>query len=123
MAGENTYLEHDGKSIDVKLSYTTPALQVALVEGWLGITVESGDSGEEVALLQDDRVYQFTVPAALTVAKGDTVYITIASVTGTHIPPDGAYSTTSGAGKVALFKAVEAKNPTTHVVCGKLIGR
>ena len=75
-----------------------------MVEGWLGIINESGDSGDERTLTSDRREYQFTIPDALDVSKGDIVYITVATVTG-HTPDDGAYTKTAGAGKVALFKA------------------
>lgn len=111
-----TYLESDGKAVNVTLSYTTKANSVAYVEGWLGITQASGDSGEVVALACDDREYQFTVPAGLSVAKGAIVYITVATVTG-HIPDDEAYTTTVGSGKVAFFKATAAKD-ANNVVTG-----
>jgi plastocyanin len=118
-AGDMTHLESDGNSVNVTLSYTVAAHEVALVEGWLGIAAQSGDSGSSIALQVDTREYQFTVPAALSVAKGDTVYITVATLTG-HKPQDAAYTTSSGAGKVPLFKATAAKD-ANHVVTGKLL--
>ena len=42
MAGENTYLESDGKSVSVTLSATVEKNQVAYVEGWLGISNDDG---------------------------------------------------------------------------------
>jgi plastocyanin len=118
-AGDTTYLESDGKSVNVSLLATVAAHTVAYVDGWLGITAQSGDSGSSVAMQVDEREYQFSVPAGLSVAKGDTVYITLASVTN-HIPQDAAYTTSSGAGKVALFKATSAKDGN-NVVTGKLL--
>lgn len=115
-----TYLETDGKAVNVQLSYTVSKDDVAYVEQWLGIAQHSGGSGDYIALAIDERVYQFTVPAALAVAKGDTVYITTASVTGTHLPPDAAYSKTAAAGKIALFKATTAQD-ANNVVTGKLL--
>ena len=100
--GANTYLESEGKSVQVDLSFTVAANQVAVVEGWLGITADSGDSGDTIALTNDRREYQFTVPD-LSLTKGDIVYIEVADLTG-HTPDDTAYSTTAGAGKVAFFK-------------------
>jgi len=114
MAGENTYLESDGKSVEVDLLYTVPEGQLAVVEGWVGVAAESGDSGDRIALSSDDREYQFTVPAALDVDKGDIVYLEVADLTG-HIPDDSAYSTSPGAGKVALFKATMDKDDNDMV--------
>lgn len=119
MAGENTYFESDGKAVNVLLSATVEKNMVAVVEGWVGITGASGDSGDYVALSVDDREYQFTVPSTLDVAKGDIVYIEVADVTG-HIPDDTAWSVTAGAGKVALFKATSAKD-ANDVVTGIML--
>lgn len=119
MAGENTYLDNDGKSVKVLLTSTVAKNQVAVVEGWLGVSSGSGDSGEEIALQIDDRAYQFSVPSALGVVKGDIVYITVADLTG-HIPDDTAYTKTAGAGKVAFFKAMEDQDDN-DVVVGRMI--
>lgn len=125
MAGEDTYLESDGKAVNVTLSYTVEAHQVAVVEGWAGITGASGDSGDVIALAVDDREYQITVPSGLTVAKGAILYLEVADLTG-HVPDDTAWSTTAGAGKVAFAKATSAKgegdlndNVVTAIMLGK----
>lgn len=117
-AGDSTYLESDGKSVNVSLLYTVPAHKVAYADGWLGISAQSGDSGSSIALQVDDREYQFTVPSGLSVSKGQIVYIDVADTTG-HVPDDTAYSTTSGANR-PLFKATADKD-ANHVVTGKLI--
>lgn len=109
MAGENTNFYSDGKSVDVDLLYTVPKGQVAVVDGWLGIAGSSGDSGDSIALLVDDREYVFSVPADLAAEKGDIIYITVADLTG-HIPDDTAYGKTAGAGAVAFFKATMDQN-------------
>lgn len=119
MAGELTYIHSDGKSIDVSLSYTVAAGQVSVVQGWLGIIEVGGASGDTVAMNVDQREYQFTVPAALAVAKGDTVYITIATLTG-HKPDDAAWTKTIGAGKVPLFKATTAQD-ANNIVHGLML--
>lgn len=119
MSGENSYLDNDGRSIDVTLTSDTDANQVAYVDGFLGILVKDGDSGETRALNIDDRAYQFTVPSSLTVNKGDTVYVDVTDLTG-HVPDDSAYYTASGSNRVALFKAFEDKDDN-DVVIGKLI--
>lgn len=116
--GADTYKNSDGKSVNVNLLYSVTARQVAVVDQFLGITAEAGESGETVALLLDPVEYQFTVPSSLSVSKGDTVYITVANLTG-HTPNDNAYSTSAGSGKVALFKATAAKD-SNHVVTGIL---
>ncbi len=119
MAGENTYLESDGKSIGVDLLYTVAAGQLAVVDGWLGIVEAGGASGDHVAMNIDQREYQYTVPASLEVAKGQIVYVEVADLTG-HKPDNSAYSTSAGAGKVAAFKATMAKN-TDNIVTGVML--
>jgi hypothetical protein len=108
MAVGDTRFESDGKAVNVTLTAAVIKGQVAVVEGWLGIAGENGAIGDTIALICDDREYQFMVPAALPVVKGDTVFVTIATVTG-HTPQDAAYTTAAGAGKLALFKATAAK--------------
>lgn len=121
MAGENSYFESDGKSVNVDLLGTVAANQLAYVDGWLGIAEVGGASGEMIALNVDMREYQFTVPSGLAVAKGAIVYIEVAEVTNGTIA-DAGYSTTAGAGKIAAFKATMAKN-TDNVVTGVLLGQ
>jgi hypothetical protein len=121
MAGENTYFESDGKSVNVDLLGTVAANQLAYVDGWLGIAEVGGVSGEMIALNVDMREYQFTVPSGLAVSKGDIVYIEVAQVTNGTIA-DAGYSTTAGAGKIAAFKATMDKN-VDNVVTGVLLGQ
>ena len=90
-----------------------------VADGWTGVAAGSGDSGDSIALIADDREYQFLVPAGLSVAKGAIVYITVATVTG-HYPDDEAYTTSAGAGKVALFKATAAKDDN-NIVTGVML--
>jgi len=117
--GADTYKESDGKSVQVDLLYSVAARQVAVVDGFLGITAEAGESGETIALLVEHAEYQFTVPSSLSVSKGDIVYIEVADVTG-HTPDSTAYSTSAGSGKVALFRATADKD-ANHVVTGIVI--
>lgn len=116
--GENTYMDSHGNAVDVDLTATVLNEQVAYVQGWLGIAAASGDSGDRIALNLDPHIYQFTVPSGLGASKGDIVYITVATVTG-HTPDDAAYSTSAGAGKIALLKATEDQDGTLLV--GKLL--
>jgi hypothetical protein len=118
--GRNTFHESDGMAVDVSLLYTVQANAVAYAQGWLGITNQSGDSGQRVSLTLDTREYQFSVPAGLAVAKGQVVYIDLSQVGTNHMPPDAAYTTTSGANRRPLFRATEDKD-VNNTVLGKLI--
>ena len=117
--GKSVYKESDGNGIHVTLTATVEGKQLAYVNGWAGITGESGNSGETIALDISGIERQFEVPAGLAVNKGDKVYIDTAQVTG-HTPNDAAYSTSSGAGKIPVFKATSAKDGN-NVVTGILI--
>lgn len=119
MAVGDTFFESDGKAVNVDLLNTVVKGQVAVVDGWAGITGQSGDSGDEIALIADNREYQFEVPSGLSVDKGDIVYLELADVTG-HTPDDSAYTTTAGAGKVAFFKATADKD-ANDIVTGILL--
>jgi hypothetical protein len=119
VAGVTTHFESDGKAVNVDLLYTVAKGAVIYVDGWLGISGGDGASGEQVALIADDREYQFEVPTGLTVEKGNIVYITVATVTG-HYPDDEAYGTTAGVGKIAFFKATADKD-ANDIVTGILL--
>ena len=110
--GEDTYLESDGRSVTVDLLYTVNAKAVAYVDGWLGISVQSGDSGEAIALSVDQREYQFTIPPSLDPAKGAIVYIDTANMDGTyqHTPArdTNGYTLTPSATTIALCKTTTA---------------
>lgn len=114
-----THLESDGKSVDVDLLYTVTKGQPIVADGWLGIAGETANSGATIALIADNREYQFLVPAGLSVSKGNIVYITVATVTG-HYPDDEAYTTSAGAGKVAFFKATADKD-ANNIVTGIML--
>jgi len=113
--GTSTHFDNAGRAVNVDLLYSVEAEQVAYVDGFLGITNRSGDSGDVIALTVDNQVYQFTFPAGLTAVKGDTVYIDTAQVTG-HIPDEAGYSTSPGSGLVALCKLVEDKDASNNAM-------
>lgn len=115
----DTFFNSDGKATDVTLTAAVIKGRVIVAQGWVGIAGENGAIGDTIALVCDDREYQFIVPAGLTVNKGDIVYITIATITG-HYPDDAAYTTAAGAGKVALFKATAAKD-ANNMVTGTML--
>jgi hypothetical protein len=119
VAGKLAYFESDGKAVNVDLLYEVAKGSVIVAEGWLGLAGEDGESGKSVALIVDNREYQFVVPAGLTVNKGDIVYITVATVTG-HYPDDEAYTTSAGAGHIAFFKATADKT-ADNIVTGIML--
>lgn len=119
VAGLEAFFESDGEAVNVTLTATVAKGAVIVVDSWVGLAGEDGVSGDVIALIADDREYQFVVPAGLAVAKGAIVYITVATVTG-HYPDDEAYTTSAGAGKVALFKATAAKD-ANNVVTGVML--
>ena len=103
-AGDNTYFEGDGKSVEVDLTSTVNTGQLAYVDSWLGIANESGDSGDSITLSVDEREYQLTVPTALAVVKGEYIWIDVTDLTG-HIPDSTAYYKATGSNRVRFFKA------------------
>jgi predicted RecA/RadA family phage recombinase len=119
MSGLLSYFDNDGKAVNVTLTAAVAKGQVVVAQGWVGIAESNGAIGDTIALAIDDRAYQITVPAALSVTKGAIVYLTLASVTG-HTPQDAAYVLAPAAGTVAFFKAMEAKD-ANNVVIGRLL--
>lgn len=119
VAGAVTWFESDGKAVNVDLTATVAKGAVIVVDGWLGIAGAAGDSGDTIALVADNREYQFKVPAGLSVSKGDIVYITVATITG-HYPDDEAYTTSAGAGHLAFFKATADKD-AANIVTGIML--
>jgi hypothetical protein len=120
--GKQTYKESDGKSLDVALvSNYVQKNQVIWAESWVGVTNESGDSGDTVSLDIAQIERQFTVPSTLSVSKGDIVYLIVANRTG-NVFADNAYTTSIGAGRIAFFKATADKD-ANHVVTGIMLGQ
>jgi len=114
MATGDFHKESDGESVTLALQYTT-AVGVAYIRGWLGLLTRAGDSGDNRAL-EIEGEYQVTVPSGLTVNVGDVVYIDTTAISGTHVPPTGAYGTSSGANKIPFLKATVAKDANNVVV-------
>lgn len=118
--GTLTWLESDGKSVEVALLYTVAKGDVIYADSWLGIANGDGVSGDNISISIDRREYQFSVPSGLSVAKGAVVYIDTAQVGSGHLPADAAWGTSSGSGKIPLFKATAAKDEN-NVVTGILL--
>lgn len=104
MAVGDTYLESDGKAVNVDLTSTVAKNQLAYVDAWLGIASDDGVSGDAIALSIDEREYQIQVPTALAVVKGEEIWIDVTDLTG-HIPDSTAYYKATGANRVRFFKA------------------
>jgi hypothetical protein len=121
VAGSVTYFESDGKAVNVTLTSTVAKGAVIVVESFVGIAGEDGVSGDVIACICDDREYQVKVPAGLTATKGLILYITVATITG-HYPDDEAYTTSSGAGKVAFMKITQAKD-SNNIITGVMLAR
>jgi hypothetical protein len=122
MADKTTFRSSGGNAVNRAVLGDVLDQQLVTDGEWAGIASEEGESGDVLALTVDDSIYQWYVPDGLTVNDGDTVYLEIADHTA-GIPDDTAYSTSSGAGKIALFKALEAKVTSrgtgNHYVTGK----
>lgn len=112
----DTYYESDGQAVNVDLTYSVTARDLVVVQSWVGVAVETGESGDTIALDISGVERQLQVPASLSVSKGATIYLEVADLTG-HTPDDTAYSTSSGAGKIALMKATAAKD-ASNIVTG-----
>lgn len=120
MATGDTYFDGDGKSVEVTLSYTVAKDKVAYVEGWLGIANNDGDSDDLITLSIDMRSYNFEVPTALAVSKGDTVWVDITDTTGHYLDGTG-YAKAASSNLIRLFRA-EADQDTDDMVRGVLLG-
>lgn len=120
--GKNVYKESDGQAVNVDLLYTVEANQLIVADGWTGITMAAGESGDTIALdIQMGIERQLEVPSSLSVSKGDIIYLEVADVTG-HTPDSTAYSTSAGSGKIALMKTTSAKD-ANNVVTGIFLGQ
>jgi len=109
----------DGNAVDVTLLASVVKDQVAVAEGWMGITGAAGASGEMVALSLRGE-YQFKVPSALSVSKGDIVRIDTADLTG-NTPDDTAYNKNAESSTNRnLFRATMDKN-SDDIVTGILL--
>lgn len=106
--GQAPYYD-DGQSVTLTITATVIISQVAVIDGWLGVTNGSGDSGTLISLDIGLVGRQLIVPSGFDPSLGDIIYVTIATITG-HTPDDAAYTNTAGAGKIALGKVTVAKD-------------
>ncbi|MGB5047828.1 MAG: capsid cement protein [Caldilineaceae bacterium] len=109
----------DGKAVDVTPIATVVKDQVAVIEGWMGITNQAAASGELIAMSLKGE-YQFKVPTALAVVKGEIVRIDTTDLTG-NTPDDTAYNKDAESSTNRnLFRATSDQN-ADDIVTGILM--
>lgn len=68
----------DGKAVDVVVTGDVTKGEPAYAEGWHGVALADGVSGDTVALEIAAREHEFVVAGGVTAAKGDVLYLTTA---------------------------------------------
>lgn len=109
MADNDSHLISDGKAVEVTLLAATPKDRVVVLDGFFGITMTAGSSGDTVAIEIAQREHEIVLPTGLTAAKGDILYITPAGVIDD-----------SASGNKAFLKVTQAKDEN-DVVWGILL--
>lgn len=116
MANTTSLFESHGRGVSVTPTNTLAKGDVCYINGFTGIAADDADSGDAVVLSIEQVEYEVFVGTSLSVSKGDVIYVTTASVTA-DVVPQAALSTSSGAGKKALFKATENRDSSGYVRC------
>lgn len=98
-------LRSDGKAVDVTLTEAKEKGSVVVLDGFFGITMASGSSGDTVAIEIAQREHEIAVPADVTANKGDVLYLTSA----------GVIDDSSKAGNTAFLKVTVAKDSNNYV--------
>lgn len=75
-------LVSDGKAVEVVLTADTTKGTPVLLDGFHGITMADGDSGETVAIEIAQREHEIVVEAGVTATKGSILYIDTDGVVG-----------------------------------------
>lgn len=68
-------LRSDGKAVEVTLTAPTEKGVQVYLDGFFGITMQAGSSGEDVAIEIAQREHELEVGSGITAAKGDILYI------------------------------------------------
>jgi len=101
-------LRSDGKAVEITLTELTTKGTPVRVDGFMGILMASGSSGDIVAIEIAQRVHEMTVGVGVTAAKGDILYIA----------EDGTVDNTNT--ERAFCKIVRAKD-SNNIVWGLLL--
>lgn len=96
-------LRSDGKAVDVTLTSTVSKGDVVLVDGFFGIAMQSGSSGDVVALEIAQREHEIEIPSELSADKGDILYLN----------SSGVITTTSS--DTPFMKVTKAKDANNYV--------
>jgi predicted RecA/RadA family phage recombinase len=65
-----THFDSEGKSVTLTLTAAIEAREAVYVNGWLGVAVTDGASGDNRAITIAREEYQFQIPNALDPAVG-----------------------------------------------------
>jgi hypothetical protein len=115
MADENGHKLNTGLSVEIEVTSTIEAGELAYVDGFLGMNVREIESGESGVLDIEPAQWDVILPTTLDLSKGDIIYVDVTDLTG-HVPDDSAFSTTSGGSKVKWAKAMTDQDGTTGQV-------
>ncbi len=103
-----TNLRSDGKAVDVVLSADVVSGAPVVAEGWHGIAMTDGATGETIAIEVAPREYELNV-GAVAAAKGAILYLT-----------SGGVVTATSSGNRPFIKVTVAKD-AGNVVWGILL--
>jgi hypothetical protein len=98
--GKSIHRRSKARALELAISYGVEADQLVHVEGVVGLTVQSGTSGDTITLEREPRILEIELPSALydTLAVGDELYLDTSEVTG-HTLNDAAYTKTASSNK------------------------
>jgi len=68
-------LRGDGKAVDVELTTYKAKGSVVLIDGFFGITMAAGSSGDTVAIEIAQREHEIAIPTNLSAARGAILYL------------------------------------------------
>ncbi len=75
----------DGKTVKVTASTAVTANSVVQIQNFIGLALNSAQSGEQVVLLIEPCEIELTVPGGVTANVGDVLYMTpTGTITNTH---------------------------------------
>jgi len=104
-------LVSDGNAVNVTLSQTVTKGQPVYAEGFHGVAMTDGVSGDTIAIETTTREFEHEVGAGVTAAKGDILYITtdgtdVVDATDTE-RPFGKVTVAKDANNVVWYKLLE----------------